>query len=91
MLTVEWYDDHRKASAPADPNYPDGVDIDGSAGKRSCWTNLPYPAPRIGYFIVSCDRCGWRGLITTAGRPDDPRSIRVPCKRPVKEKRHGRR
>ncbi len=26
-----------------------------------------------------CKICGYRIAITTAGRPDDPRSVKIPC------------
>lgn len=49
--------------------------------RRTCFTFLrPYPTPRCGKFIVKCDVCGLLAIVTTAGRPDDPRSLRVPCK-----------
>lgn len=51
------------------------------ADRKTCFTFLrPYPAPRIGKFIVKCDACGLLAIVTTAGRPDDPRSLRIPCK-----------
>lgn len=49
--------------------------------RRSCFTFLrPYPAPRIGKFIVRCETCALLAIVTTAGRRDDPRSVRLPCK-----------
>jgi hypothetical protein len=44
-LQVEWFDEGREPQHPPDPRYPDGIDIDESAGRR-----------------------------------DDPRSVRLPCK-----------
>jgi C4-type Zn-finger protein len=41
---------------------------------------LPYPAKRCGLFLVICDKCGYSAAITTAGRPDDPRKVTLPCK-----------
>jgi hypothetical protein len=41
---------------------------------------LPYPAKRIGHYRIECELCGLRVACTTAGRPDDPRSIRIACK-----------
>jgi hypothetical protein len=81
-LRVEWLDEGREAQAPPDPRYPDGIDFDAAdPDVKSCFTFLrPYPAPRCGKFLIKCDVCGWVGLLSTAGRPDDPRSLRVRCK-----------
>lgn len=58
-----------------------GAVIPPDPDRKSCFTFLrPYPAPRCGAFIVKCDVCGLLAVVTTAGRSDDPRSLRVPCK-----------
>ena len=31
-------------------------------------------------YVITCKICGWNGLVTTAGRRDDPRTLKVPCK-----------
>lgn len=81
-LSVEWLDRGFEPTCPPDPAFPNGVDLDVSKGRAAtCETALPYPAKRCGYFVVSCSLCELRALVTTAGRPDDPRSIKVPCKR----------
>lgn len=70
----------RTAQNPSDPRFPAGVDIDTTRDlKPSCWGLLPYPAPRIGHWDITCRRCGLRVAITAAGRADDPRSLRIPC------------
>jgi hypothetical protein len=79
QFNVEWIDRGIEPVYPADQSYPEGIDIDASAGRESCVTNLPYPAQRIGYYEVTCNRCGGKSRVTTAGRPDDPRSITVAC------------
>jgi hypothetical protein len=82
-LKVEWVDDHREPRHPPNPRYPDGIDLDiaGPSEAPSCFTYLrPYPTPRCGYFVVSCETCGLKAIVSTAGRPDDPRSLRVRCK-----------
>ena len=79
-LQVEWIDRGREPQCPPNPDYPDGIDVDGTkAGEKSCYTALPYPAKRCGYYKVSCPTCGLVVAVTTAGRPDDPRSVKVPC------------
>lgn len=80
--TVTWHDAGLEPRMQPDPRYPDGVHLDISRGApRACTVNLqPYPAPRIGKFVVECTRCGYKAVVTTAGRRDDPRSVRLPCK-----------
>jgi hypothetical protein len=80
-LEIRWIDDRREPQCPADPEYPDGIDIDVSQGKPSFRTVLPYPAKRCGVYVVTCTRCGATAVITTAGRADDPRSVRISCKK----------
>jgi hypothetical protein len=63
-----------------DPAYPRGIDLDLTHGNKGCKENVPYPAPRCGYYVVECNRCGFKAMITVAGRQDDPRSIKLPCK-----------
>ena len=81
-LTVEWIDRRREPQCPPDPKYPHGIDLDISGGHvaNTCQTALPYPAKRIGYYVVNCSECQFQGLITTAGRADDPRSVKIACK-----------
>jgi hypothetical protein len=81
-LTVEWIDRGREPQVKPNPEFPNGVDLDISKGKAvTCQTALPYPARRCGYYVVSCSLCDLRVCLATAGRPDDPRSIKVACKR----------
>jgi len=80
-LKVRWFDGEREPQQPPDPKYPKGIDLDLSNGAaRTCQTPLPYPAKRIGVYVVTCDTCGLDSVITTAGRPDDPRSLKIACK-----------
>lgn len=81
MLDVEWFDSGRWPQVAPNPHFPDGVDVDLSHGlSATCETALPYPAKRCGFYRVTCTRCGRSAAITTAGRPDDPRSVKMPCK-----------
>jgi hypothetical protein len=68
-----------KAQCPPDPAYPDGMHLDMSMGKKSCLVNLPYPAPECGCWTVHCGECGLTVAATAAGRPDDPRTLKVAC------------
>lgn len=79
-LKVKWRDAGREPQCAPNPAYPDGIDLDLSQGaERTCSTNLPYPARRCGSYLISCKRCGQTFACTTAGRPDDPRSVKVAC------------
>lgn len=79
MITITWIDRGREPQNPPDPKYPNGIDIDTTNGARSCKADLPYPAPRCGLWHVKCEECGYIVVVTTAGRVDDPRSVRLPC------------
>lgn len=79
---ITWHDAGREPQCPPDPAHPKGIDIDISLGAaQTCQTPLPYPAKRCGQYFIACETCGLTGVVTTAGRPDDPRSIRVACKK----------
>ncbi len=80
-ITVEWIDGHREPQCKPNPNYPNGIDLDVSMGaNKTCSIELPYPAKRCGYFMVRCKACDQTIAVTTAGRPDDPRSIKLACR-----------
>jgi hypothetical protein len=79
---IHWIDAGHKSQVSPNPKYPDGMDIDiAGEASMSCWVFLPYPAPRIGVYQVWCKSCGLSVGVTTAGRADDPRSVRVACKK----------
>jgi hypothetical protein len=84
QFKVTFIDKGREATKPADPAFPNGVALDLTRGApviaRHCHVSLPYPAPRCGDWLVVCTRCGLRGLITVAGRRDDPYSVTLLCK-----------
>jgi hypothetical protein len=80
-FTVHWIDRGLEPRAKPDPQYPTGIDLDLSKGaSATCTVQLPYPAKRIGCYSVRCEQCGTTAIVTTAGRPDDPRSIKLACK-----------
>jgi hypothetical protein len=79
---IHWIDRGREPQCAPDPAYPNGKDLPAPSGVKACKTKLPYPAPRCGLFYVECKVCGTNALITTAGRPDDPRSVELPCDKP---------
>jgi len=79
-MTVEFLDAGREPKCAPDPAYPDGMDIDLTQGfAKTCKFDIPWPAPRCGWMLVVCDTCKTNALLTVAGRPDDPRSVRLPC------------
>jgi hypothetical protein len=80
-MKIEWIDGEREPKVAPNPAYPNGKDMDMSEGAaKSCYTELPYPAKRCGVYVVECETCGLRVGVTTAGRPDDPRSLKIACK-----------
>jgi hypothetical protein len=77
---IDWRDAGREPQCAPHPEYPNGIDLDMSQGQEAtCTVALPYPAKRCGIYTVQCGLCGIRVGCTTAGRPDDPRSVKVPC------------
>ncbi|WP_340667822.1 hypothetical protein [Bradyrhizobium ottawaense] len=82
MIKVRWIDRGREPQVAPNPAYPNGIDVDLSDGaKVACLAELPCPARRIGLYILKCDECGQTAAITTAGRPDDPRSAKLGCRK----------
>lgn len=83
--TIEWIDRMREPQCETDPLYPHGRDLDVRNPKAMsepwCLIDLPYPAKRCGVYVIECETCKFRIGVTTAGRPDDPRSIKIPCNR----------
>lgn len=78
---IDWIDGGRDPKSPPNPRYPDGIDIDCSDGATvTCASALKHPTPRCGVYRVHCRTCGQRAVVTTAGRPDDPRSLKMACK-----------
>jgi hypothetical protein len=79
-IDVQWLDSGREPRNPPNPAFPNGVDLDASEGAvAACLVDLPYPAKRCGMYLVRCEVCGQNAAITTAGRPDDPKSVKIAC------------
>lgn len=68
---------------PANPKYPKGVHLSllKTKDEKYCVVRLPYPATRCGTYSIGCRECGQVAKISAAGQPDDPVSLRLPCKR----------
>jgi hypothetical protein len=78
---IDWVDQHRESDHPADPAYPSGSAIDVAIdAMKACRLELPYPAARCGIWVVTCRECGFSVALATAGRADDPKSVRMPCR-----------
>ena len=77
---IDWIDLHRESQCLPNPDYPNGKDLDCGpiAPHGTCKVNLPYPAPRCGLFYVECRKRRSNAMITTAGRSDDPLSMKLP-------------
>lgn len=83
-LNIHWIDEKREPKCATNPAYPAGMDIvQAKPGQKSCTVALPYPAKRCGMYLVDCPTCKMRVAVSTAGRPDDPRSLTVACKETV--------
>jgi hypothetical protein len=92
QFSIEWVDHFQEPKCKPNPDYPNGIDLDmtlsmvNSAG-ISCTVNLPYPAKRCGHYMIGCKLCHLAIGVTTAGRPDDPRSVKMPCRLDVLSER----
>ncbi len=79
-VEIRWVDGGREPQCQPDPLYPKGIIIDLSGGAaKVCAVELPYPARRCGRHELRCRRCGVEAAVTTAGRPDDPRVVKLSC------------
>lgn len=81
QMIVKFIDTGREPQCPADPKFPNGVELDYAPDEPvACVVTLPYPAPRCGAYFIKCEKCGMSVACTAAGRRDDPRTVRIPCK-----------
>jgi hypothetical protein len=81
QFVVEWVDGGRKPTAPSNPKYPNGLDVEAFVpGQTTCYLKLAYPAKQCGVYHIRCRVCHLTAVVTTAGRRDDPRSIKLACK-----------
>ena len=81
QFAIAWVDHDREPKNPPNPAFPHGQDLDVTGGKPFCAiVQLPYPAARCGIYVIKCRKCGVRVGVTTAGRPDDPRTVKFACR-----------
>lgn len=82
-IDVFFNDSGRAATEKPDLKYPEGrlIDLTTNVLEQQCCRNLPYPAPRCGTYTVVCRECGYKAIVTVAGRIDDPNRVTLPCKR----------
>lgn len=79
VMKIDWIDSGREPQCAPNPDHPNGIDIRLAEGVNGCLVALPYPAKRCGAYVIQCSRCGAYAAVSTAGRPDDPRSVELPC------------
>src|SRR4029077_4625364 len=95
-MKISWLDRGQPPRVAPDPHYPDGCNInltgDGAAKLPwpqmaetevdHCVVELPYPSghENVGTVIIRCARCGTSVGVAAASRPDDARSVLLPCK-----------
>jgi hypothetical protein len=78
---VRWFDRGRPPQVASNPDFPHGINID-SGQRPACRVELPYMTQKhVGYWLVVCSKCESSALITMASRPDDPKSVMLPCKK----------
>jgi len=79
QFRIEYVDGGRPPRVKPHPDFPDGKHID-SGVRPACRVELPYMTKtNIGYWYVECGKCGTNCIITMASRPDDARSVMLPC------------
>lgn len=80
QFLVQWVGRGYEPQHKPNPAYPNGIALDiAGAAEQSCVCELPYPAARCGNYVIGCKLCGIKVMCSTAGRHDDPRSIKLPC------------
>lgn len=71
-----------QAQCEPNPSYPHGIHVGGAMlGVPACTVDLPYPAPECGLWVVRCENCSMSVAVTAAGRPDDPLTVTIECKK----------
>ena len=79
-MKITWHDSGLEPQCPSDPRWPNGIDLDLSSGEMPCCiVPLEYPAARCGAYMIECEQCGKVVYVSTAGRADDPKSVKVAC------------
>jgi hypothetical protein len=79
---ITFVDSGREPQCKPDPKFPEGrhIVLGDPKTQKMCARNIPYPAPRCGFYAIRCLECGCTVMLSVAGRPDDPRIVSVPCK-----------
>jgi hypothetical protein len=78
-LIATWHGAGVKAKQPPNPDFPAGLNLDMAPGRVGCAIDLEYPAPEVGHWLIECSTCRRATVVTAAGRPDDPKSVRIAC------------
>lgn len=88
QFDILWLDSGKEPTCDPDKDYPYGIDVkfDNPQAQPTCVVKVPYPAKRIGAYVVTCKKCKGQYACTTAGRYDDPRSMEIVCQQKEKTK-----
>lgn len=79
QFKIKWLDRGRPPRVASNPDTPNGIHID-SGERPACFVELPYMTQQnVGLWYVECAKCKTNVLITMASRPDDPKSVMLPC------------
>lgn len=78
---TKWIGNGQKPTCSPDPDYPNGRSMDlTNDATPNCTVTLPhYPSDGRGVWVIGCFGCKLRIAITSAGRPDDPRTVKMAC------------
>jgi hypothetical protein len=74
---------HEHEPQPVNVSYPEGTHVDLSQKRQpACTVSVPYPTrPELGLLRIKCGACGAYAILPTCGRLDDPRSVKLACRR----------
>lgn len=79
QFTIKYIDRGRPPRVKPDPRFKNGKHLD-SGERPACKVELPYMTQKnVGYWFVVCTKCKTNALITMASRPDDPKTLMLPC------------
>lgn len=71
----------RRPRSPANPAYPNGLDLDMAYGATpACVVELPQYPGQLGHYELRCLTCGFATRVAGTGRPDGGKLMRVACR-----------
>lgn len=79
QFNIRYIDGGKPPQSKPDPSFSDGMHVD-SGRRPACRVELPYMTKtNVGYWFVKCTKCKTNMMISMASRPDDPKSVMLPC------------